>query len=371
MSAAPDDPTFLQRLAMLGGGLDKQLQPYGGAQNLGLSLLANSGYSQTPRSFGQTLGISALQSQQMAQEKQNEDMRKRYMEAMIQQMGRPKQQSTPFGEVNPSQYTPDSVSAFQKTLTAGNPDYSVLRGQTKEPSLTDDQREYDMAKMQGFKGSFIEFKHAQMASANPEPNRPPSGYRWKPDGTLEDVPGGPADPAAAPKKNLRPIPAAAAQGIVQNRLQIGKIDRALDALTKNPDAFGMQNYLPDFATQRLGGNAYSGGIDARAKVADIGSLVIHDRSGAAVTAAEYPRLAPFIPKATDDPDTVTTKLQNLRANLQAMQEETESIYSEDAGYRSIPSQETSKATQYTEGQTATNPKTGEKMIYRNGAWAKQ
>ena len=32
--------------------------------------------------------------------------------------------------------------------------------------------------------------------------------------------------------------------------------------------------------------------------------VIHSRSGAAVTAAEFPRLAPFIPSEKDDADTV-------------------------------------------------------------------
>lgn len=169
---------------------------------------------------------------------------------------------------------------------------------------------------------------------------PPPGYRYKPDGSMEFIPGGPADPSVATnQRTLRPIPSAAAQGIVQNRTSIKQIDRALKALEENPEAFGMQNYLPDVATQRIEGKAYKGGIDARAQVADIGSLKIHDRSGAAVTAAEFPRLRPFIPSATDAPDVVKQKLQNLRANLQLMQEEVEGFYTPDAGYRPLPPQD--------------------------------
>lgn len=93
MAMAPDDPTFLQRLGGFtgkGGGLEKALAPYGGAGNLGLALLANSGYSSTPRNFGQILGASALHSQQQAAEKQMDDIRKRYMEAQIAAMqGKP------------------------------------------------------------------------------------------------------------------------------------------------------------------------------------------------------------------------------------------------------------------------------------------
>jgi hypothetical protein len=150
------------------------------------------------------------------------------------------------------------------------------------------------------------------------------------------IPGGPADPnVAANQKTLRPIPASAAQGIIENRTSLKQIDRALAAVDKNPDAFGMQNYMPDVLTQRLPGNQYSGGLEARAQVADIGSLKLHDRSGAAVTAAEFPRLKPFIPLATDDAETVKKKLQNFKANLESIQEEIEGFYTPESGYRPI------------------------------------
>jgi hypothetical protein len=166
--------------------------------------------------------------------------------------------------------------------------------------------------------------------------QPPAGYRYKPDGSMEYIPGGPADPAVATnQRTLRPIPPSAAKGIIENRTSLKQLDRALAAVEKNPDAFGAQNYLPDALTQRLGGDPFKGGIDARAQIADIGSLKIHDRSGAAVSAAEFPRLQPFIPQATDDAPTVKAKLENLKANIELMQEEVEGFYTPEAGYRPV------------------------------------
>lgn len=127
----------------------------------------------------------------------------------------------------------------------------------------------------------------------------------------------------------RPVPPQIAKGLVENNSNIRKIDNALAALEKYPQAFGTRNYLGDAIRQRSDPQ----GVDPRAKVADIGSLIIHDRSGAAVSASEFPRLAPFIPVATDDPATVKTKLANLKANIQMMNEETQQIYSTDQGYK--------------------------------------
>jgi hypothetical protein len=181
-----------------------------------------------------------------------------------------------------------------------------------------------------------EWRRAQLA-AKDDGTKPPTGYRWNSSGGLEFIPGGPADPSvAANQRTLRPIPSAAAKGIIENRSSIKQIDRALAALEKNPEAFGLQNYLPDAVTQRLPGEGFAGGTDARAQTADIGSLKIHDRSGAAVTAAEFPRLRPFIPSATDDPSVAKTKLENLKANLELMADEIESFYTPDSGYRPLP-----------------------------------
>jgi hypothetical protein len=142
MAVAPDDPTFLQKLGGFtgrGGGLEKALAPFGGAGNLGLAMLANSGYSQTPRSFGQILGGSALQAQQsavqqqqLAAEKQMDEIRKRYMEAQIATM-----------QAKPATQDPASV------------------------------KEYEYAKKNGYKGTFQEW-----VVAGGQSSRPSSVQEW-------------------------------------------------------------------------------------------------------------------------------------------------------------------------------------------------
>lgn len=166
----------------------------------------------------------------------------------------------------------------------------------------------------------------------PKRDAPPSGYRYGADGNLTFIPGGPADPAtAAGPKNLRPIPAAASAGITANRNTLSKIDKAIAAIEANPRAMGAKNYLGDAINQRTD----PGGVNVRALVSDIGSQKIHDRSGAAVTAAEQPRLMPFIPQATDTPQAAVDKLKNLRAEYEALVDETEAFYGPDSGYRPL------------------------------------
>jgi hypothetical protein len=130
MSVSPDDMSFLDRLGVLssnlGKPLDQKLQPFGGAANLGLSLLANSGYSTTPRNIGQVLGTSALQSQQMASQRMNDDIKNQYMQAQIKAL-----------QAKPAGTTPSSVA------------------------------EYEYAKANGFKGSFEEWQTKSKGAPDP------------------------------------------------------------------------------------------------------------------------------------------------------------------------------------------------------------
>lgn len=146
MAVAPDDPTFLQKLAGFagrGGKLEQSLAPFGGAANLGMALLANSGYSQTPRSFGQIVGGSALQAQQaavqqqqLAAEKQMEEVRKRYMEAQIAAM-----------EAKPATQDPASVKEYEYAKKNGYKgtfqDWVVAGGQSSRPSAVQEWEFYN------------------------------------------------------------------------------------------------------------------------------------------------------------------------------------------------------------------------------------
>jgi hypothetical protein len=75
------------------------------------------------------------------------------------------------------------------------------------------------------------------------------------------------------------------------------------------------------------------GIAARAAVFNLGSLKIHDRSGAAVTASETPRLLPFIPTPGDSAKTVKTKLLGFQREYNLMQQGIED-FAKTQGYKS-------------------------------------
>jgi hypothetical protein len=88
---------------------------------------------------------------------------------------------------------------------------------------------------------------------------------------------------------LKPIPTQINQAIIKNVQTLRQLDDTIALLGKNPDATGYKGYLPNVVLSRVDPE----GVDVRAGIADIGSLVLHERSGAAVTAAESPRLLPL------------------------------------------------------------------------------
>jgi hypothetical protein len=136
--------------------------------------------------------------------------------------------------------------------------------------------------------------------------------------------------AGKPKEAEKPLPAAAAKGYLDNIQNLERAQKALDLIEGkavgdakgDPNATGFKGLLPNQILNRVDPD----GIDARAAISDLGSLVIHDRSGAAVTAAEYPRLAPFIPSAIDNPATVKKKLKLFAQNYRAIVDDAAEFY---------------------------------------------
>jgi hypothetical protein len=176
----------------------------------------------------------------------------------------------------------------------------------------------------------------QITANGPGPGKVPVGYRYTqgPDGEarLEPIPGGPKDPNAQTGK---PLPASAAKGYLDNLQNLDRAQKALDLLegksvgdaTGDPEATGLKGYLPNVLLNRVD----PAGVDTRAAIADLGSLVIHDRSGAAVTAAEMPRLAPFIPSANDDAVTAKKKTKLFVQNYKALVDDSAEFY-KSSGY---------------------------------------
>lgn len=124
-----------------------------------------------------------------------------------------------------------------------------------------------------------------------------------------------------PGPNTR-TPAAIQKDIASNRAQLALIDDAAKELNAHPDAVGGKRALGD-VVPFLGGvsdyinqRADTGGVAARGQLANLSSMVIKDRSGAAVTVSEFPRLAPFVPRVGDTPSTIRTKLTKLRQGIE-------------------------------------------------------
>lgn len=180
-----------------------------------------------------------------------------------------------------------------------------------------------------------------------EQNAPKGVIQQTQDGTfLVDPRAATAQPVVGPDgkqlsgKQMKDIPQSVLTGMMENNRSINKVNQALAAIggdeaavpegmIADKNATGLKGYLPNFALNRIDPK----GTDTRALIADIGSLKIHDRSGAAVTASESPRLMPFIPSVNDDAATVAKKLNNFKREYELMQKETGDYYSADNGFK--------------------------------------
>ena len=152
----------------------------------------------------------------------------------------------------------------------------------------------------------------------PDPNDPGKLIRGE-DKAGQEVPG--------PSAGSGMGGAAIKKALASNTSQLAVIDDALKELETTPGAVGLLRGLPMIG-DRLDPRADPAGVAARASIANIGSLKIHDRSGAAVSVHEFPRLAPFIPSISDPPEAIKVKLAKLR---EAINVETEALRQQGGG----------------------------------------
>ena len=129
-------------------------------------------------------------------------------------------------------------------------------------------------------------------------------------------------------EGLKQIPANINLAIIKNSQGVQQLSDTIKLLEQNPEATGFKGFVPGAILNR----ADPEGVNARAGVADIGSLVMHERSGAAVTAAESPRLVPFIPLITDDNATALKKLKRMKTIIEGEQKGLTETYSKEQGY---------------------------------------
>jgi hypothetical protein len=118
----------------------------------------------------------------------------------------------------------------------------------------------------------------------------------------------------------RPPDAQTVKGRHEAITGVNAIDDALAAIDKAPDALGLAQGTAgatELGATLLNKMSTQEEIEARAAVANIGSQIVHDRSGAAVTLSETPRLKPFIPSASDNATVAKAKLKKLRERMAA------------------------------------------------------
>jgi len=158
-----------------------------------------------------------------------------------------------------------------------------------------------------------------------------------------------------PAAKLKDVPPTVNTAMTQNQIVLNKLDRIDNLLVKTPDATGiLKGITPGIILNRFDKE----GTALRAALTELAATKVHDLSGAAVSASEFGRLKPFLPQPTDDANTIKTKLAGMKAEIQDIMNATNSIYSEDQGYKPIPNlapkpAETPPISALKEGQTTT------------------
>lgn len=273
----------------------------------------------------------------------------------------------PFSQINPLDVTPESMSEFQKTK-----DYSVLRRAAPVEKDTTDITNFNQARKEGYTGTFTDFLELKKANTNINLSQPITAIN--PKTGKEELVQFPNKPGEKPiftglqkpeaEVKLKAVPQAQANSWVNNSGTLKKIDDAIKAVNDAPeDSFGIANYLGDPIRQRTD----KAGVDARAKVAGIGSQKFHDLSGANVTVSEAPRLQPYIPASTDTKENILKKLQNLKSEYEYTNNLIENTYSPDTGFKPLRSADVPKAISKTIKRTGTD-KSGKKVIeYSDGS----
>ncbi len=139
----------------------------------------------------------------------------------------------------------------------------------------------------------------------------------------------------------------------ENLNALKELDRVETLLGKTPDSVGGPGSILAANIPGVGlvqNRLDREGTQLRAIIADIGSMKIHERSGAAVTASEFPRLKPFIPSISDDAPTARSKLANFRAVLEEHMRDVASYYGPENGFKPY-----TPAADYLEGKAKGEP----------------
>lgn len=178
---------------------------------------------------------------------------------------------------------------------------------------TTDMREYELAKSQGFEGSFVDYQRQMREAGRTQVNvdtgvKLPSGFRWKDpnnqDLGVEPIPGGPATQI--------PAELAARVGLADDWL------KNYDALEKDVSTGDATGPLDSFNAQ-FNNSSRAADIYRRAQSGTDALMRMLTGAGMNQTEAEqYARR--YLPGATDTADSAVAKLRGLKRELESVRE---------------------------------------------------
>lgn len=224
----------------------------------------------------------------------------------------------------------------------------------------------------------------------------PSGYRWRTDGSLEAIPGGPADKGGGPLGGPAKLTEGQGKDVVYYT-RGSQANKLLDSMDMNLSTLGGQQGrargLADTAIRNLPfglgdgslGNAAVSPQRQQAEQAGLEflSAILRKDTGAAITPAEIDIYGKtYLPRLGDSPEVLKQKRQSRETALAAIESGLGSaaaaipdlsnrdvLGSRQAGSRvqpppGLPSAPASTAPL----QRARNPRTGQVLVLRNGQW---
>lgn len=153
-----------------------------GNQDLALALLANSGYSPQKRSFGEILGTSMLQANQMKTGREEADFKRKYMEAQMGAM-----QAKPTGPSSVQEYEYAKKNGFAGSFQ----DWIVAGGQSSRPSAVQEWEHFNSLSPKD-QDRYLLMKRSQMQS-------------------VQDLAGGKSVVSASPLGNVSTTPLTSSQ----------------------------------------------------------------------------------------------------------------------------------------------------------------
>lgn len=205
--------------------------------------------------------------------------------------------------------TNKGLSDEEATMAMSNPEILGTYLQSQKSNLTDDQREYEMARQQGFEGSFMDYQVKMKEAGRNQVNidtgvKLPSGFRWidpqKQELGVEPIPGGPGE--------QMPSELAARIGLAQDA--IGKLDRVEQAAASG-DLTGPVDWAMGQA-----GKGEPGELNR--ELAAGAEALTRMLTGAGMNIAEAQREANlYLPRPWDDAPTLANKVAQLKRRLQS------------------------------------------------------